>query len=91
MRRDAKLALFDAIYFLCADRIAREVAYQTIIVGELGEPSPRNFAAAINGWAAKFDGIDPRPIRRRKCRSRNRGLPPTSARGEPLVYRDGLL
>src|SRR5437899_2533558 len=25
----------DAIYFLCADRIAREVAYQTIIVGEL--------------------------------------------------------
>jgi len=57
MRRDAKLALFDAIYFLCADRIAREVAYQTIIVGELGEPSPRNFdtrgavqfAAAING------------------------------------------
>src|SRR6266436_4224746 len=35
MRRDAKLAVFDAIYFLCADRIAREVAYQTIIVGEL--------------------------------------------------------
>jgi len=35
MRLDAKLALFDAIYFLCADRIAREVAYQTIIVSEL--------------------------------------------------------
>jgi DNA invertase Pin-like site-specific DNA recombinase len=35
MRQDAKIGLFDAIYFLCADRIAREVAYQTIIVGEL--------------------------------------------------------
>jgi len=35
LRQDAKVALFDAIYFLCADRIAREVAYQTIIVGEL--------------------------------------------------------
>jgi len=34
MRLDAKIALFDAIYFLGADRIAREVAYQTIIVGE---------------------------------------------------------
>jgi site-specific DNA recombinase len=35
LRQDAKTALFDAIYFLCADRIAREVAYQTIVVGEL--------------------------------------------------------
>jgi len=34
MRQDAKIALFDTIYFLCADRIACEVAYQTIIVGE---------------------------------------------------------
>src|SRR5260370_18923562 len=34
MRQDAKIALFDTIYFLCADRIAYEVAYQTIIVGE---------------------------------------------------------
>jgi hypothetical protein len=33
--QDAKTDLFDAIYFLCADRIAREVAYQTIVVGEL--------------------------------------------------------
>ena len=30
-----KTDLFDAIYFLCADRIAREVAHQTIIVDEL--------------------------------------------------------
>jgi site-specific DNA recombinase len=35
MRTDVKAGAFDAIYFLCADRIAREVAYQTIIVGEL--------------------------------------------------------
>jgi hypothetical protein len=27
--------LFDAIYFLDTDRIARDVAYQTIILGEL--------------------------------------------------------
>src|SRR5712691_1424599 len=35
LRQDAKTDVFDAIYFLCADRIAREVAYQTIIVDEL--------------------------------------------------------
>jgi len=35
LRQDAKVALFDAIYFLCATASAREVAYQTIIVGEL--------------------------------------------------------
>jgi DNA invertase Pin-like site-specific DNA recombinase len=34
-RQDVKTDLFDAIYFLCADRIAREVAHQTIIVDEL--------------------------------------------------------
>src|SRR6266851_5036596 len=35
LRQDVKTDLFDAIYFLCPDRIAREVAYQTIIVDEL--------------------------------------------------------
>ena len=35
LRQDVKTDQFDAIYFLCADRIAREVAYQTIIVDEL--------------------------------------------------------
>jgi site-specific DNA recombinase len=35
LRQDTKTDLFDAIYFLCADHIAREVAYQTIVVGEL--------------------------------------------------------
>src|SRR5439155_16552788 len=35
LRQDVKTDLFDAIYFLCADRIAREVAYQSIIVSEL--------------------------------------------------------
>jgi site-specific DNA recombinase len=35
MRSDLKTNLFDAIYFLAADRIARDAAYQSIIVGEL--------------------------------------------------------
>jgi site-specific DNA recombinase len=35
MRADLKTDLFDTIYFLAADRIAREVEYQRIIVGEL--------------------------------------------------------
>jgi site-specific DNA recombinase len=35
MRADVKTDRFDRIYFLAADRIAREVEYQRIIVGEL--------------------------------------------------------
>jgi site-specific DNA recombinase len=35
MRSDLKMGLFDAVYFLAADRIARDVSYQRIIVGEL--------------------------------------------------------
>ncbi len=35
MRTDAKADVFDAIYFLDTDRIARDIAYQTIIIGEL--------------------------------------------------------
>ena len=35
LRRDVKTDLFDAVYFLDTDRIARDVAYQTIILGEL--------------------------------------------------------
>jgi site-specific DNA recombinase len=35
MRTDAKGDVFDAIYFLDTDRIARDIAYQTIIIGEL--------------------------------------------------------
>jgi site-specific DNA recombinase len=35
LRRDIKTHLFDAVYFLDTDRIARDVAYQTIILGEL--------------------------------------------------------
>ena len=35
LRRDVKIDLFDAVYFLDTDRIARDVAYQTIILGEL--------------------------------------------------------
>jgi site-specific DNA recombinase len=35
LRSDLKTDVFDAVYFLAADRIARDVAYQSIIVGEL--------------------------------------------------------
>ena len=35
LRRDVRTPLFDAVYFLDTDRIARDVAYQTIILGEL--------------------------------------------------------
>jgi site-specific DNA recombinase len=35
LRQDLKTDLFEVIYFLNTDRIARDVAYQTIIVGEL--------------------------------------------------------
>jgi site-specific DNA recombinase len=35
LRADLKADLFDTVYFLAADRIARAVAYQTIIVDEL--------------------------------------------------------
>jgi site-specific DNA recombinase len=35
MRRDIKTGVFEAIYFLDTDRIARDVAYQSIILSEL--------------------------------------------------------
>jgi site-specific DNA recombinase len=35
LRQDAKTDLFDRIYFHAADRISREAAHQTIIIGEL--------------------------------------------------------
>ena len=35
LRKDVRNPLFDAVYFLDTDRIARDVAYQTIILGEL--------------------------------------------------------
>jgi site-specific DNA recombinase len=34
MRQDVKTDSFDTIYFLNTDRIARDVAYQAIIIGE---------------------------------------------------------
>jgi site-specific DNA recombinase len=35
LRQDAKTDLYDRIYFHAADRITREAAHQTIIIGEL--------------------------------------------------------
>jgi site-specific DNA recombinase len=40
MRADLKTCRFDRIYFLAADRIAREVEYQRIIVSELFSSTP---------------------------------------------------
>jgi DNA invertase Pin-like site-specific DNA recombinase len=38
LRQDAKSDLYDRIYFHAADRITREAAHQTIIIGELLKP-----------------------------------------------------
>jgi site-specific DNA recombinase len=46
MRQDLKTDVFDSIYFLCNDRIAREVAHQLIIVDELRKHGKR---IIING------------------------------------------
>ena len=35
LRRDLRTQLFDSIYFLNTDRIARDVTYQIIIIGEI--------------------------------------------------------
>jgi hypothetical protein len=51
LRLDAKTGLFDKVYFHAADRIAREAAHQTVIIGELVTrrlPPPR-LAGGING------------------------------------------
>jgi hypothetical protein len=47
MRRDLKTGVFDSIYFLAADRIAREVEYQQIVVG--GELLKHGKQITING------------------------------------------
>ncbi len=46
LRKDLKTNLFDTIYFLVADRIARAVAYQNIIIGEILK---NNKGLVING------------------------------------------
>ena len=69
LRADLKTDVFDTVYFLAADRIARAVAYQTIIVDELlkhgkkiiiagkdYEANPENkFALTVMGAAAEFE------------------------------------
>jgi Resolvase, N terminal domain len=46
MRADVKTDLFDRVYFLAADRIAREVEYQRIIFGELLKDGSRSLLTA---------------------------------------------
>ena len=69
LRADLKTDLFDTVYFLAADRIARDVAHQTIIVDELlkygkkitiagkdYEENPENkLALTVMGAAAEFE------------------------------------
>jgi site-specific DNA recombinase len=69
LRNDLKTDAFDAVYFLCADRIARDLMHQNIIVGELlkhkkriiisckdYEENPENkFALSVFGAVAEFE------------------------------------
>jgi DNA invertase Pin-like site-specific DNA recombinase len=69
MREAVKTDAFDAVYFLCADRIARDAVHQNIIIGELlqhkkriviggkdYEENPENrFALTVLGAVAEFE------------------------------------
>jgi site-specific DNA recombinase len=69
LRADLKTGVFDAIYFLDFDRIARELAYQSIVLSELVNSgkqiiikgkdyvnSPENkFAVAVFGAVAELE------------------------------------
>ena len=58
LRQDAKGDVFDAIYLQCADRIAHEVAHQTIIVGGHRAPRPGDgagFSAIHNAYGFVMD------------------------------------
>jgi len=69
LRTDLKTDTFDVVYFLCPDRIARDVIYQDIIISELlkhkkrivisgkdYEENPENkFALSVLGAAAVFE------------------------------------
>lgn len=69
LRAALKTDTFDAVYFLCADRIARDAVHQNIIIGELlrykkriiingkdYEENPENrFALTVLGAVAEFE------------------------------------
>jgi DNA invertase Pin-like site-specific DNA recombinase len=69
LRLDVKVDAFDVVYFLCADRIARDMIHQTIIVGEFlrykkriiingkdYEENPENrFTLQVLGAVAQFE------------------------------------
>ncbi len=69
LRVALKTDAFDAVYFLCADRIARDAVHQNIIIGELlhykkriiingkdYEENPENrFALTVLGAVAEFE------------------------------------
>jgi site-specific DNA recombinase len=69
LRLDVKSDAFDVVYFLCADRIARDMTHQTIIVGEFlrykkriiingkdYEENPENrFTLQVLGAVAQFE------------------------------------
>jgi site-specific DNA recombinase len=69
LRRDVKLDMFGVVYFPCADRIARDVMHQTIIVDEMlrhkkriiingkdYEENPENkFSLTVLGAVAEFE------------------------------------
>jgi site-specific DNA recombinase len=87
LREALKTDTFDAVYFLCADRIARNAVHQNIIIGELlhakkriviggkdYEENPENrFALTVLGAVAEFERakITERTMRGRMHRLRS--------------------
>jgi site-specific DNA recombinase len=48
LRSDLKTDLFDVVHFLAADRIARDAAYQSIIIGELNKHGKQIIVNGVN-------------------------------------------
>ena len=101
MRSDLKTELFEVVYFHAADRIARDVAYQTIIVDELlkhgkqivingkdYQENPENkFALQVMGAVAELEKAKfaERSVRGRRHKVRQ-GIPATGG-NVPYGYR----
>ena len=56
LRQDAKTDLFDRIYFHSADRIAREAAHQSIIIGELVKKHGKQITVGGKEYEATPEG-----------------------------------
>jgi hypothetical protein len=62
LRADAKLDVYDAIHFLDADRITRDVSYQRIIIAELlkrGKQMRRGCCSGNGGFQLRVAAVCP--------------------------------